>query len=122
MIRIQKTTLAIDSLTTVLELHDLTSDEIGLEIGNSNDYDLTDFDVAVRFDPDGQWHKVANVTGDYTSPTGFMWAVSADLSAMVKNTYAWIVFRGFGCVDGLRLQALSGNAAGSTITIKGKAR
>lgn len=122
MIRFQTSVLAIDALTTVLQLTGLTTDEIGMEIANDNAYDLADFDVAVRFDPDGSWHKVANVTGDYTSPAGFLWGVGADLSAMVKNTTTWMVLRGLGCIEGLRLQALSSNATGSTITIKGKAR
>lgn len=122
MIRIQKATLVTNVKATALQVEGLTTDEIGLEIANDNAFDLADFDVAVRFDPDGAWHTIASVTGDYTSPAGFTWGASVDFTIMVKNTTAWLVFRGLGVIEGLRLQAQSSNATGSTLTIKGKAR
>ena len=123
MVRIKNRT-TIDNasgLQTVLELTDITTDELAIEVANSNVNDLTAFAVQVRFDENGSYQTIASVAGDFTAPAGFMWAASGSLVTLLKNTSGWLVLKGLGAVQALRIQA-TGAAALTVLTILGKMR
>lgn len=123
MIRIKNST-TIDStsgLQTVLELKHLTTEELAIEVANSNDQNLSAFAVQVRFHESGDYQTIASLAADFTSPQGFMWAASGSLVTLAKNTNGWMVLKGFGVVESLRIQATAA-AATTTLTITGQAR
>lgn len=125
MVRIKQVTTINNAggLQTVLELQKITTDEIGIEIANSNVNDLTAFAVQVRFDEDGSYVTVASAAADYTSPVfgGFIRLASGSLVTLAKNTSGWLALQGMACVESLRIQA-TGAAAATVLTITGKMR
>lgn len=120
MVRI-KATATIDNSgdQTVLELTNISSDELALEVGNSNNNNLAAFKVQVRFDEDGHYQTIASVAGDYTTPAGFMWGASGSLVTLAKNTQGWFVLKGIKTVQAIKLLANSAGAT-STLTLLGK--
>lgn len=121
MIRAQQlNTAVLTALVTILQLEKIDTDSIGLEIENVGAAALNDFDVAVRYDPDGQWNTVATVSGDYTTPLGFIFGVGIDLTTLAGGTKSWIEFKGLYGVEGLRLQAKCGTS--TTVSVRGKAQ
>ena len=123
MVRIKKVVTIDNSGATqeLLTLDKITTDELALEVANSNSQDLATFTIQVRFDEDGSWMTIASVGGDYTAPTGFLWAASGSLVTLAKNTSGWFVLKGLGCVQAIKLL---GNSAGasSVLTLTGKMR
>ena len=123
MVRIKKTVTIDNSGATqdLLTLDKITTDELAIEVANSNSQDLAAFTIQVRFDEDGSWFTIASVAGDYTSPAGFMFAASGSLVTLTKNTSGWFVLKGIGSIQAIKLL---GNSAGasSVLTITGKMR
>ena len=97
------------------------AEEIALEVANSNDQNLSAFAVQVRFHESGDYQTIASIAGDFTSPTGFIWAASGSLVTLAKNTNGWLVLKGMATVEALRIQATAA-AATTTTTITGQAR
>jgi hypothetical protein len=76
---------------------------------------LDAFNVLARFHPSGSFQTLFSVAGDYTGVVGLLQGTSGDLTTQAVGS-GWFIMDTLG-IDAIKLQASSGNAAGSTVSV-----
>jgi hypothetical protein len=89
---------------------------IGFEVAVTTNT-LNGFSILGRFHASGGYLTLYSVTADYTSPTGLLVGTSGDLTLQAVGS-GWFIMDTTG-LESVKIQAKSGNAGGSTVTLKG---
>lgn len=117
---------------------DLTTSALDIAVAQSGDTDLVQFSVGQterawvqitctgqdldafivlgRAHSSGAWLTLASSGSHYTSPAGVVFGASGDLTTLAAGSTGWIALDVQG-LDAVKLQASSGNVAGSTVTV-----
>lgn len=101
--------------TTILEMNVKGLERLFAEIAVTVQA-LDAFRVDARAHEDGSYQTLYSTAANYTSPAGLLVGASGDLTVQAAGTSGWLILDVRG-MESLRLQASSGNAAGSTVAV-----
>ena len=77
---------------------------------------LDAFIIQAKSHPDGSYQTLYSTAGDYTGPTGILVGTSGDLTIIAAGASGWFIMD-VSSLAFVRVQASSGNVAGSTVSV-----
>lgn len=80
---------------------------------------LDAFEIWLKFHTGGSYFKIAGVSADYTSPKGWMFAASGDLTVQAAASSGWVFLNGLQGVQSVLFKA-SGAVGSATIAYKAR--